>query len=295
MKTNFNRLYEYLFFTFVFLLIIFFIRSATYNFPNFSSSAGDDLFSSLTTSSENDLSQDEELEEEPVNSSSDGDLSEETSEIPKILIDAGHQKEPDYSRENAAPGLNSTVYKVSTGAQGVSTGVWEYQLNLEVALKLEAALKDLGYQVVLTRDRNDVHITNKERGEMAKEVGADILVSLHADGSSIASAQGVSVLSPASNVSFIDADRADISKTLSTLIVDELAKSTGARNRGVHFRNNLSILNWSAVPSALIEIGFMSNREEDEKMQTEAYQEKIAQGIAKGIHKYFNSTTDSEE
>lgn len=288
MKTHFNRFYEYLFFTFVFLLIVFFIRSATYNFSNFSSSAEDDSFSSLTGTEAVDLSEDS-------SSSSDTVTTESASEIPKILIDPGHQKEPDYSRENAAPGLNSKVYKVSTGTRGVSSEVWEYELVLEVAFKLESALKDLDYQVALTRDRHDVHITNKERGEMAEELGADILVSLHADGSSITSAQGVSVLSPASNVSFIDEDRADISKTLSTLIVDELAKSTGARNRGVHFRNNLSILNWSAVPSSLVEIGFMTNPEEDEKMQTEAYQEKIAQGIANGIHKYFNSTTDSEE
>jgi len=295
MKTNSNRLYEYLFFTFVFLLIIFFIRSATYNFPHFSSSAEDNLFSSLKESGENAGTPEADTDEDSINPASDETLAESAPDIPKILIDAGHQQEPDYSRENAAPGLNSTVYKVSTGAQGISTEAWEYQLNLTVAVKLEAALKDLGYQVALTRDRHDVHITNKERGEMAEEVGADILVSLHADGSSITSAQGVSVLSPASNVSFIDADRANVSKTLSTFIVDELAKSTGARNRGVHFRNNLSILNWSAVPSALVEMGFMSNPEEDEKMQTEAYQEKIAQGIAMGIHKYFNSTTDPEE
>ena len=286
MKTNFNKLHEYLFFIFVFFLIIFFIRSATYNFPHFSSSAEDDSSASSTANQEGELRED---------SSNPSSSSDDTSEAPKILIDAGHQKEPDYSRENAAPGLNSKVYKVSTGAQGVSTGVWEYELNLAVALKLESALKDLGYQVALTRDRHDIHITNKERGEMAKEVGADILISLHADGSSIASAQGVSVLSPAANVSFIDEARANTSKTLSTFIVDELAKSTGARNRGVHFRNNLSILNWSEVPTSLVEMGFMSNVEEDEKMQTEAYQEKLAQGMAKGIHKYFNSIADSEE
>jgi len=289
MKTNFNRLYEYVFFVFVFLLIIFFIRSATYNFPGFSSSAGDELSSSLKTVTEDELSGD------TTNTSSSEEERTSTPEIPMILIDPGHQAEPDYSRENAAPTLNSTVYKVSTGTRGVATGVWEFQLVLDVALKVETELKDLGYQVVLTRDRHDVHITNKERGQMAKEVGADILVSLHADGSSITSAQGVSVLSPAFNVSFIDGDRAAVSKTLSTLIVDELAKATGARNRGVHFRNNLSILNWSEVPSALVEMGFMTNPEEDKKMQTDEYQEKIARGIASGIDEYFSSIADSEE
>lgn len=283
MKTNFNKLYEVLFISFVFLLIVFFVRSATYNFPGFSSSAGDDSAPTISAG--------EELKGEL----SEEDPEEKTSETPTILIDPGHQKDPDYTRENAAPSLNSTVYKVSTGTRGVSTGVWEYELVLDVAFKLESALKDLGYQVVLTRDRHDVHITNKERGKMTEEIGADILVSLHADGSSITSAQGVSVLSPSFNVSYIDADRAAVSKTLSTLIVDELAEATGARNRGVHFRNNLSILNWSKVPSTLVEIGFMSNPEEDQKMQTDEYQEKIARGIASGIHKYFNSTPDSEE
>lgn len=286
MKNHFNKIYEYLFFAFVFLLVVFFIRSATHNFSNFASSAEDDLSSSISGI----------LEEENEDTKTDSDMDEaDASRSPVILIDPGHQKEPDYSREKAAPGLNSTLYKVSTGAQGVSTEAWEYELNLAVALELESALKELDYEVILTRDRNDVHITNKERGEMAKEAGADILVSLHADGSSVASAQGVSVLSPASNVSFIDANRAATSETLSTFIVDELSRSTGARNRGVHFRNNLGVLNWSEVPSALVEMGFMSNPEEDEKMQKKEYQEKIARGIAKGIHKYFNSMTNPEE
>ncbi len=283
MKTNFTKINEYLFFIFAFLLIIFFLRSATYNFSGFSSSAGDGTAPSSTA-------EEDALKEDTKASSAD-----HNPDVPKILIDPGHQKEADYSRENAAPTLNSTVYKVATGTRGVSTGVWEYELVLDVAFKLESELKELGYQVALTRDRHDVHITNKERGQMAKEIGADILVSLHADGSSVTAAQGVSVLSPAFNVSFIDADRAAVSKTLSTLIVDELAKATGARNRGVHFRNNLSILNWSEVPSALVEMGFMSNPEEDKKMQTQEYQGKIARGIASGIHEYFNAIADSEE
>ncbi len=284
MKTNFNRFYEAVFFAFVFLLLIFFVRSATYNFSDFASSAGDNPPKNI----------EEEPKGEDRKALSDSD-STEASDVPKILIDPGHQKEPDYSRENAAPALNSTVYKVATGTRGVATGVWEYELVLDVAFKLESELKDLGYQVALTRDRHDVHTTNKERGQMAREVGADILVSLHADGSSITSAQGVSVLSPAFNVSFIDADRAAVSKTLSTYIVEELSEATGARNRGVHFRNNLSILNWSEVPSALVEMGFMSNPEEDRKMQNQEYQEKIAQGIASGIQQYFNSLADSKE
>jgi N-acetylmuramoyl-L-alanine amidase len=288
MKSNFDKFHEYLFFTFVFLLIVFFVRSATYNFPDLSSSAEADVSPPAVTA-EDDSSQD------PESVSSEAEAMDSSPETFKILIDPGHQQTADYSRENAAPGLNSTVYKVATGARGVSTEVWEYVLVLDVALKLETELKDLGYQVALTRKEHDVHITNKERGEMAKEIGADILVSLHADGSSVASVQGVSVLSPAPDVSFIDSNRAAISETLSTLIVDELARSTGARNRGVHFRNNLSILNWSAVPSSLVEIGFMSNPEEDEKLQTEEYQEKIARGIARGIDKYFNSIAESEE
>lgn len=289
MKTNFNRLYEYVFFAFVFLLVIFFIRSATYNIPTLSSSAEDESTPSQISDSER------IPEEHATNLSFSQNQEDPTPKAPKILIDPGHQAEPDYSRENFAPNAQGSVYKVATGTRGVATGVWEFELVLDVALKLESQLQELGYEVALTRDRHDVHITNKERGQMAKDVGADILVSLHADGSSIASAQGVSVLSPALNVSFIDKKRAALSKTLSTFIVDELATATGARNRGVHFRNDLSILNWSEVPSALVEMGFMTNPEEDKKMQTEEYQKKIAQGIASGIHEYFNSPAASEE
>ena len=66
-----------------------------------------------------------------------------------------------------------------------------------------------------------------------------------------------------------------------------MCKETGAGNRGIIVRNDLTGTNWSKIPVTLIEMGFMSNKNEDIKMQEKAYQQKLAAGMAKGIDSYY--------
>lgn len=84
-----------------------------------------------------------------------------------IGIDPGHQgPNVDMSDlEPLGPGSTEMKAKASTGTQGTFSGLPEYQLNLDVSLKLQQILEDRGYQTVLTRTDNDTAISNKERAE----------------------------------------------------------------------------------------------------------------------------------
>jgi len=67
-----------------------------------------------------------------------------------------------------------------------------------------------------------------------------------------------------------------------------MVASTGAKKRGVFLRDTYTMNNWSVVPCILVECGFMSNPEEDEKLNDPAYQDLLVEGMIEGIAEYFN-------
>ena len=98
-----------------------------------------------------------------------------------IVIDPGHQTRGDSTKEPIGPGATETKAKVTTGATGVSTKQKESELALKVALLLEKALKEEGYNVIMTRTTNNVNISNKERAMIANNADADAFLRIHAD------------------------------------------------------------------------------------------------------------------
>jgi N-acetylmuramoyl-L-alanine amidase len=162
----------------------------------------------------------------------------------------------------------------------------EYQLTLDVALKLRDELVARGYNVFMIRETNDVNISNSERALMATEAGADILVRLHADGSENSSASGILTLCPTSRNPYISHLYTD-SRALADCILTATVEATGAQRRGVSEVDNMTGINWATMPVTIIEMGFMTNPAEDRLMQTEEYQQSLATGIANGIEQYF--------
>ena len=64
-----------------------------------------------------------------------------------IAIDAGHQGQGNFGQEPVGPGSSTMKTKVAAGTRGTTTGVPEYQLTLDVSLKLRDALEEKGYNI----------------------------------------------------------------------------------------------------------------------------------------------------
>lgn len=233
---------------------------------------------------------DDSKTEQNKTKSADEEDKESSDKQKMIAIDAGHQLRGDNALEPIGPDSSLMKAKVTSGTAGVSTGIPEYELNLNIALKLKDELLNRGYQVYMVRETNDVRISNMERALNVNESGADIYIRIHADGSEISSTRGASALYPTPDNPFVG-NLSSASKRLSRLIINAYCDKTNLNNRGLSPRDDLTGTNWSKIPVTLIELGFMSNAEEDRLMQQEEFQKKMVSGLADGIDAYFEADT----
>lgn len=205
-----------------------------------------------------------------------------------ICIDPGHGITSRRGKEPVHPAKSEEKATNVVGASGLI--ITEEALNLEVSLKLKAALEEKGAVVYITRQTHESDMSNIERAEFANERCCDISVRLHADGSENKTVSGISILVPSEksvSEGYLTSEITEKSRRSAELILTEVCKLTGAENRGIIARADLTGFNWSAVPAVLLEIGFLSNQAEEEKLVTAKYQALIAEGIVSGLEKYF--------
>ena len=181
----------------------------------------------------------------------------------KIYIDQGHNPQ-----------------NPNAGAEG--NGLREQDIVFRVGIELAELLEQNGsFEVRLSRPTPDTQIGTsnsqslRERVADANAWGADYFISLHTNASEIASATGVE------GFAFSSPSRAF---SLGTDILRELSSTTGLRNRGMQVRTNLYVLRKTAMPAVLVELGFITNSEDAQLMNTRP--ELFAEGIYRGIVDY---------
>lgn len=219
----------------------------------------------------------------------DGESADNTSSNGHIVgIDPGHQSENiDMSAtEPNGPGSSTMKAKASTGTSGSFSGLPEYQLNLNVSLLLRDILEQRGYQVVMTRTDNDTAISNKERAELVASKGAEICVRIHANGDDSSGVSGALTMCPSQQNPYVSS-LYDSSNRLSWCIIDSYCAATGFQNRGIIYTDSMTGINWSTIPVTIVEMGFMTNQNDDLKMADSSFQQTMAEGIANGVDAYF--------
>lgn len=195
-----------------------------------------------------------------------------------------------------------------SGATGGS-GTTEKAVTLSISRKLQQLLQDrLGVRVFLTRS-GDQNIGLEERAAAANSNKSDLFLSIHADASPRSSARGSSVYyqshsaaegvaraaqnSPRSDdLSFIlwsmsQASHLNQSAQLAEILQEELYATTGhsGANRGIK-QNSFIVLVGANMPAVLVEVGFISNPDEEELLSSTSYQDRLAESIYQGVLRY---------
>ncbi len=203
-----------------------------------------------------------------------------------IVIDPGHQRHSNRDLEPLGPGSSEMKKKVSSGTKGCVTDAWEYELNLTVSLMVRDALEEKGYTVIMTRTTHDVDISNVERAKIANEANADAFIRIHANGVDDSSKVGAFTICQTKENPY-NGDLYSKSRSLSECVLDGFIESTGATREDIWETDTMTGINWCEVPVTILEMGYMSNPDEDRLMQTAEYQKKMADGIVSGIETYL--------
>jgi len=174
-------------------------------------------------------------------------------------------------------------------------GIREADLNLTISHMVKDSLVSLGYKVIMPRT-SDTDIDFLDRTIDANSKNPDIFVSIHHNAApNWPNSTGIETYyyqyypnwPPKINQEMHnDPNRIQKSASLANSIQNALINDTGAVNRGVQ-RNTFLVLRETKMPAALIELGFMSNYSELQKLISNSYQRTLANAIVKGIHNHF--------
>ncbi len=157
----------------------------------------------------------------------------------------------------------------------------EKDVNLDIALKLNEALKKAGIETYMTRT-TDEYNDLKEVIQTINRMNPDIVVSIHCDWFEDSSTNGTTTLYYSTKTkkqgNMTDMEFAQI-------IHGELMKAIGSNDRGIIQRTNLGLLKQTKMPSVIIEMGFLSSPKDAALLSSDEFRQKAAEGIAEGVKK----------
>ena len=200
-----------------------------------------------------------------------------------IVLDPGHARGVPAGVEPVAPGSGATKLKGTYGTYGGASRTAEYELVLQVALELKNELVARGYSVLLTRENHETVISNIERAQIANAANADAYIRIHANGGG-----GPGTITMCTTPGNVHTQALyEKNNRLSQILLNTYCSVTGRRNLGVVYTDDLTGSNWSAVPTTLIELGFMTVPEEDLWMASAEGHRLMVKGMADAMDIYF--------
>ena len=237
--------------------------------------------SEAETESESETETEMETETVTVSAADEGDA-------PLVAIDPGHQAPgPDLSEtEPNGPGSDTMRACMTEGTTGTVSDWDEYELNLEISLQLRDELEKRGYRVILTHETADVALSDIERCQLANDAGADILLHIHANDSTDSAVTGALASAPSYSNPYVSNIYHSCMK-LADDVLDTYCETTGMHNRGIFINDQLTSINWSEMPATVLQLGYMTNVQDDAYMADPENQAIMVQGIANGIDVYF--------
>lgn len=220
----------------------------------------------------------EKEDHEKAPSGSETKVESEESEATSSLKDA--ENEDNYQDQSDKKALSGYHIVIDPGHGGKDRGairsdLYEKTLTLPTAIEVAKRLRNEGASVTLTRT-DDTYISLDERVRISDSNDADALISLHYNAFTDQAVSGI-------NTHYYAGDEA---QKLASSIQTSLIKYVQLNDRGVR-TGNYHILRESSDPAILIELGFMSNPDERETIQTTTYQKKVADAITAGVEDYF--------
>ncbi len=205
-----------------------------------------------------------------------------------VCVDPGHQENGQMVREPIGPGLEGFTSGTSGMAQGKITMRKESIVVMEIGEKLRDELIRQGATVVMTREVQDVFHTNLERCQIAEDGGAFIMLRLHADTREDTGKRGLSVYTPLNSDYAKAVAPKEEYKEMGQLMLDAMKKAVGYKldttTGYVHMGDNFVGNNWARMICFLIEMGFMSNVQDEHLLSQPVYQQWLAEGMAQGVY-----------
>ncbi|APF25791.1 N-acetylmuramoyl-L-alanine amidase family protein [Clostridium sporogenes] len=228
----------------------------------------------------------EEKEHNDILKEKKEDKSKENLKNKIIVIDPGHGSKSNLELERVSPDSEEKKIKDGGGADGVNSKTPEYLIAMDVASKLKETLQKEGYTVIMTKNKHSESLGNIERAEVGNKNNANLVIRIHADSADLEDAKGASILVPSKKGYASEIN--ELSKKYGDILLREMVASANMNNRGVVEREDMTGFNWSKVPVVLVEMGFLSNAEEDKLLNTEEHRIKIVKGLTEGVKKAIN-------